>query len=336
MVIPAFDDIQILDLVGPHEVFSTANRFLADTFDELVRPVRRSLGPDPVPYKVEVRTVSAGPIRTSSGLVFQPDRHLGRPAAARASQIDTLLIPGGHGVVDAAPALVPWIAAVAPTCRRITSVCSGSMLLAAAGVLDGRKATSHWTVCELMADTFPAVNVDPDPIFVKDGNVWTSAGVTSGIDLALALVEEDHGVDLARAIARYLVMFVQRPGGQAQFSTQLSTAPAQREPLRDLQAWIVDHPAEDLSVARLAERVHMSARHFSRVFRDEVGQTPADYVEHIRVEAARRHLESTVDTIDAVARRCGFGTTETMQRAFRRVVGVTPSDYRRHFTRSTA
>ncbi len=331
----AFPDLQVLDLTGPYEVFSLAN--------QLVLRGRLGRGPadgrapsDRPPYALEVASLDGAPVRSSGGLTVAVDRRLGSARAAAGRGIDTLVVPGGNGVVDVGPALAPWLAVVGPTCRRVTSVCTGSMLLAAAGLLDGRRATTHWTVCDLLAAQHPSVTVDPDPIFVRDGDVWTSAGITAGIDLALALVEDDLGADAARHIARHLVMFVQRPGGQAQFSTHLAAAPARRSPLRDLQGWIADHPEADLSVAALAERVHMSVRHFSRVFREELGVTPADYVERARVEAARQQLERGDDPVEAIARACGFGTPETMQRTFRRVVGVTPSAYRSHFHRRPA
>jgi transcriptional regulator GlxA family with amidase domain len=216
----------------------------------------------------------------------------------------------------------------------VASVCSGAFILAAAGLLDGRRATTHWSGCDLLARLFPAVTVERDPIFVRDGNVWTSAGITAGIDLALALVEADHGRELALDVSRWLVMFVQRPGGQSQFSAQLAAQVAERDPLRDLQAWIGEHPDAELTVEALADRVAMSPRHFARVFREEVGETPARYVEAVRVEAARRLLERTGRSVDDVASACGFGTAETLQRAFRRRLGVSPGAYRRHFSRS--
>jgi transcriptional regulator GlxA family with amidase domain len=313
-----YPEVQSLDLVGPLEVFATANRFVP--------------GGAPA-YELEVVAVDAGVVRASSGLRLAADRPLGSPSSARNRSIDTLVVAGGQGTEDAIRdgRLVRWLAAVAPGCRRVTSVCSGAFLRAAAGLLDGRRATTHWSECDTLARFFPAVSVEPDPIFVRDGNVATSAGITAGMDLALALVEEDHGREVALEVARWLVMFVQRPGGQSQFSSQLQTQLAERSPLRELQAWIVDHPADDLSVPVLAARVSMSTRHFARVFREEVGATPAAYVEQVRVEAARRLLESTTRAVDDVARACGFGTTETMQRAFHRTVGVTPGEYRRHF-----
>jgi transcriptional regulator GlxA family with amidase domain len=204
-------------------------------------------------------------------------------------------------------------------------------VLAAAGLLDGRRATTHWSECERLATLFPAVTVEADPIFVRDGDVWTSAGVTAGMDLALALVEDDLGADVAREVARWLVLFVQRPGGQAQFSAQLAAQRPERDALRDVTAWMVDHLAADLSVPALARRAGMSTRNFARVFHAELRTTPAAFVETTRLEAARRLLESTDRTIDDIARACGFGTVETMHRTFKRTVRVTPGDYRRHF-----
>jgi transcriptional regulator GlxA family with amidase domain len=209
-------------------------------------------------------------------------------------------------------------------------------VLAEAGLLDGRRATTHWMHCERLAADYPAVTVEPDPIFVRDGDVWTSAGVTAGMDLALALVEDDRGADVALAIARRLVMYVQRPGGQAQFSAALQALRADRDVLRDLQAWLPDHLDADLSVAQLARRAAMSPRHFAREFVAETGVTPARYVEELRVEAARRLLETTRRGVEDVAPACGFGSAETMRRAFLRVVRVSPADYRRRFNKETA
>jgi transcriptional regulator GlxA family with amidase domain len=213
----------------------------------------------------------------------------------------------------------------------VTSVCTGAFLLAEAGVLDGRRATTHWSECATLADRYPQIAVEPDPIYVRDGKVYTSAGVTAGMDLALGLIEEDHGAQVALRTARSLVLFVRRPGGQSQFSAQLTAAPARREPLRDVQAHIAEHPAADLSVPALAARAHMSERNFARAFRAETGMTPAAYVEAARVERARRELETTDLPVQAVAAQCGFGTVETMRRAFARRLGVNPAAYRARF-----
>jgi transcriptional regulator GlxA family with amidase domain len=220
---------------------------------------------------------------------------------------------------------------MAPNVRRIGSVCSGAFILAEAGLLDGRRATTHWGWCKELAQRYPRVKVDPDPIFVRDGSIYTSAGVTAGMDLALALVEEDHGRELALRVARQLVLFLRRPGGQSQFSAQLAVQAADREPLRELQAWIADHLNQDLSVEALADRVAMSPRNFARVFSREVGVTPARFVEQARVEAARRRLEESAHGVDAIASQCGFGTAESMRRAFLRRLHVPPSAYRHRF-----
>jgi transcriptional regulator GlxA family with amidase domain len=218
----------------------------------------------------------------------------------------------------------------------VSSVCTGAFLLAAAGLLDGRRATTHWAWCGELARQHPGVEVDPRPIFVRDDELWTSAGVTAGIDLALAMVEDDLGPDVARQVARWLVVFVQRPGGQAQFSAHLESVPATRAPLRELQSWIAGHLDEDLRVETLASRAAMSTRNFARAFRRETGTTPAAYVEAIRVEAARQRLERSPEPVEQVAARTGFGTPETMRRAFARRVGIPPAEYRARFTRQAA
>ncbi len=231
--------------------------------------------------------------------------------------------------------LLAWLRGATDRSRRVTSVCSGALILAAAGLLDGRRATTHWSVCEIMARLYPDVEVDDDRIFVRDGHVWTSAGVTAGMDLALALVEDDHGRGLALQVARQLVLFTQRSGGQSQFSAQLAVRRAEREPLREVLAHIAEHLDDDLSVPALARRATMSPRTFARTFRAEVGTTPAAFVRASRVEAARRLLEGSDAGMADVARRCGFGTVETMHRAFRRTVNTTPGAYRRHFSPPT-
>jgi transcriptional regulator GlxA family with amidase domain len=271
----------------------------------------------------------AGPVETQSGIAVVARRALG----AVRDGVDTLLVAGGLGTRTALDdrALIGAIRRLAPRVRRLGSVCSGSFLLAEAGLLDGRRATTHWMWCDSLEQRYPRVRVDPDPIFVRDGNVWTSAGVTAGMDLALALVEDDLGRDLALHTARQMVLFLRRPGGQSQFSAQLAVQAADRQPLRELQAWIVDHPDSDCSVPALAQRVAMSPRNFARVFLREIGLTPAHYVERVRVEAARRRLEDSTDGVDAIAASCGFGTAETMRRTFLRHVRVAPSDYRTRF-----
>jgi len=215
-------------------------------------------------------------------------------------------------------------------------VCSGAFLLAEAGLLDGRRATTHWSVCDLLARLYPTVDVDPEPIFVRDGDLYTSAGVTAGMDLALALVEDDLGREVALAVARRLVLFLRRPGNQAQFSAQLSAQLAQRDDVREVQRWIAEHPESDLSVGSLAARAQTSERSFARWFAHEVGVTPGRYVEQVRVEAARRLLEETDGSVALIARSCGFGSAETMRRSFLRALRIGPTEYRRRFHSNAA
>ncbi|MER7973129.1 helix-turn-helix domain-containing protein, partial [Streptomyces sp. NPDC096080] len=229
------------------------------------------------------------------------------------------------------PRLVEWLRAHGPRATRLVSVCTGAIALAAAGLLDGRRVTTHWAYCATLARDHPAVEVDPDPIYVRDGRVSTSAGVTSGIDLALALVEEDLGRDTALTVARHLVVFLRRPGNQAQFSAQLAAQTARREPLREVQQWITEHPADDLSVGALAARAALSPRHFARAFEAETGTTPGRYVDRVRVEHARRLLEDTVDGVEEISRASGYGTPEAMRRAFVKALGTAPAEYRRRF-----
>jgi len=303
----AFPDVQSLDVAGPAEVFAAAS-------DD---------------YRVEVVAPVPGVVRASSGLALWADRAL----ADVRGPLDTLVVAGGEGTpgVLADADVLAAVRRLAPRCTRVASVCSGAFVLAAAGLLDGRRATTHWGWCDVLAEAFPAVTVEPDRIFIRDGNVWTSAGVTAGIDLALAMVEEDVGREVALGVARRLVVFLKRPGGQSQFSAQLSGQLADRPPLGDLQAWIADHLHEDLAIERLAERAAMSVRNFSRTFAREAGVTPARFVERARVDAARRLLEESSASVDDIAARCGFGTAETMRRTFLRSLRVPPTDYRRRF-----
>jgi len=315
VVIVAFPGVQTLDVTGPAEVLRAATLF------------------HPPGYHVTIAAPEAVPLRTST-VSFLPDVRLDQVKG----EIDTLLVAGGVGTLRAQedPWLVDWIADAATRSRRVASVCTGALLLAKAGLLDGRQATTHWASCAELARRYPQVSVEPDRIFVRDGNVATSAGVTAGMDLALALVEEDLGRDVAMEAARWLVVFLQRPGGQAQFSAQLAAQAADRTPLRELQAWIPDHLDEDLSVPALARRACMSDRNFARAFRRETGMTPGAYVEAARVERARIALESGDLPVEIVAGQAGFGTVETMRRAFRRRVGVSPADYRTRFRRQAA
>jgi transcriptional regulator GlxA family with amidase domain len=247
--------------------------------------------------------------------------------------LDTLIIAGGPGVKVAAAEgkFVSWVRARAETARRTASVCTGAYLLAATGMLDGRRAATHWSFCDDLARSFPAVRVESDPIFVRDGSVWTSAGVTAGIDLALALVEEDVGRNVALAVARYLVVFLKRPGGQAQFSAALSLQSGE-EPFGQLHAWINANLSRDLSLPVLASQAAMSERSFSRRYVEATGLTPARAVDRLRVEAARRLLSDTKVPIKRIARQCGFGTEETMRRSFLRLLSASPQDYRARFS----
>ena len=310
-----FDDVQSLDVTGPMEVLTGANTGRAS----------RGQGP-----AYDVRTASLGgrAVRTSSGLRVTPDADLREYRAARP---DLLIVPGGEGSRRPDPELTGWLRAHGRQAGRLVSVCTGAFLLAEAGLLDGRRVTTHWFYCAALAAKYPALSVEPEPIFVRDGNVATSAGVTAGIDLALALVEDDLGRDTALDIARHLVVFLRRPGSQAQFSAQLAGQLASREPLRDVQQWIAEHPAADLSVDTLASQASLSPRQFARAFAAEVGMPPGRYVNRVRLETARRRLEDTGDGIEQTARFCGYGTPEAMRRAFIRALGVGPGEYRRRF-----
>ena len=308
VLVVLFDGIQSLDVTGPMEVFAGASRF-----------------PD-VAYELRTASLDGAPVRSSCGLTLVPDGSL-----ADAPTPHTLLVPGGGGTRVPDPGLVDWLRAHGPLPERLVSVCSGALLLAAAGQLDGHRVTTHWNVCEKLARDHPAVDVDPEPIFVRDGRISTSAGVTAGIDLALALVEEDHGRDTALTVARHLVVFLRRPGGQSQFSAQLSAQTARREPLRDVQHWITEHPGADLSVEALAARARLSPRHFARAFHAETGTTPGRYVDRVRLEHARRLLEDTTDGVAGIARSSGYGTPEAMRRAFVKALGAGPAEYRRRF-----
>lgn len=312
IAIVVFDQLQSLDVFGPVEVFDIANRIA---------------GGDA--YSVELVASTAEPISTTSGVRILPDRAMG---AVRGS-IDTLMIAGGTGVRAAtkdAP-LVRWVARTSARARRTCSVCTGAFLLAEAGLLDGRRATTHWGSCDELAARYPTVRVDPGPIYIREGAISTSAGVTAGIDLSLALVEEDLGAIVARDVARWLVLFLKRPGGQAQFSAPLDGPVASRPRLREVQEWIATHLEGDLTVPVLAAHAFMSERHFARAFRDELGTTPAAYVERLRVDRARSLLESTDAPIESIADSCGFGTVETFRRAFQRRMGASPGQYRDRF-----
>ncbi|MEV8531847.1 GlxA family transcriptional regulator [Streptomyces sp. NPDC051211] len=312
VLVVLYDGVQSLDVTGPVEVFAAAVHF------------PQAAG------GYRIRTVSPGglPVRTSSVLTLVPD---GALEDAEPGADTTVLVPGGQYSGDFDRRLTDWLRAHGGRAGRLVSVCTGGLLLAEAGLLDGHRATTHWNACERMARDYPAVRVDPDPIYVRDGKVATSAGVTAGIDLALALVEEDLGRDVAMTIARHLVVFLRRPGNQAQFSAQLAAQTARREPLRDVQQWITEHPGENLSVEALAARAALSPRHFARAFQAETGVTPGRYVERVRVEHARRLLEDSSEGVAQISRACGYGNPEALRRAFVRTMGQPPAEYRRRF-----
>src|SRR3984957_18993607 len=310
---------QILDVAGPFQVFTRASELF----------VKQQPGSTAV-YSVEIITSSPKAVLdTSCGLQIVAHETFRRVRG----DIDTLLIAGGDAVEndETGIQIVHWLRSVAGRIRRIGSVCTGSMLLARAGLLNGRKATTHWKWCEILAKKYPSIEVFPDRIYVRDGNVYTSAGVTAGMDLALALVEEDHGSRLALEVARDLVLYLRRPGGQSQFSVALSTQLSDRKPLRDLAAWMLDNLSSPLNVQVLAKHVAMSPRNFARIFAREMRTTPAKYVEHLRVEMARRRLEETQHSLKQIAGECGFGNTKSMRGVFQRALRITPGEYRQRF-----
>ncbi len=325
VVVLAFEQAQLLDVAGPVQTFASAN--------EIANKIAK--GAHGAPYRVVVVSRRGGPVTTTSGLplVTRPlARTLGK------ARIDTLIIPGGGGVQNAVKeaATVDWVRRQAASVRRIASVCTGAFLLAEAGVLAGRRATTHWQFCARLAQQYPDIQVDADPIYVRDGRIWTSAGITAGIDLSLALVQEDLGRKVAMAVARHLVVFLNRPGGQSQFSAPLEAqaaaadgnAPNHFAPLHD---WIAENVGGDLRVERLAEQAGMSPRSFARIYAAKMGVTPARMVERIRVEAVRRSLEESDLPIKRIAALCGFGQEERLRRAFARQVGTTPAEYRQRF-----
>jgi transcriptional regulator GlxA family with amidase domain len=313
----AFANVQLLDVSGPLQVFASAN----------VQMLENGLV---APYSPTVIARENGSVISSAGLGLHTHPLPQTPS-------DTLIIAGGRGVHSALQdqALLQWVRHQASSARRVASVCTGAFMLAEAGVLDGHRVVTHWDSCDELARRYPALHVDPEPIFINEEALWTSAGVTAGIDLALALVEADLGRNIALAVARDLVVFLKRPGGQSQFSTALSMQHATRSQdsrFGDLHAWILDNLASDLSVATLAAQVGMSERSFVRHYRAHTGNTPARAIEQLRVEAARRLLGDSALPIKRIADRCGFGTEETLRRSFLRAVSVTPQAYRERFS----
>lgn len=311
-----YEDAQSLDLVGPLEVFASATR--------LAELAGRRVG-----YEVSLLSPDGAPIRCSSGLHLLTDG----PVSSDSGSFHTLLVGGGRGSrrIHTDSPWLPKLAELSRRAKRVGSICTGAFVLAKIGLLKGRRATTHWQWCKKLAELHPEVRVEPDQIYVNDGRIWTSAGVTAGMDLALALVEADLGRDLALDTARQLVMYVQRSGGQSQFSPQLAAQFSERPRLRELQQRIQAEPAADHSVPALARRAAMSPRHFARVFQRELGVTPAAYVESVRLDLSRRLLEETERSIDEIAGVAGFGCSESLRRAFSRRLGTTPRDYRARF-----
>jgi transcriptional regulator GlxA family with amidase domain len=314
VVLVGFDGMQLLNLVGPAEMLDAATQVLGDGRG----------------YRVTIATPDGAPVRGSAGMRIAADKSLGH---VRLRTVDTLIVGGGMrvGEVVGDQRLTSGLRRVSAGARRTCSVCTGAFLLAGAGLLDGKSATTHWAFCAELARRHPRVAVEPDQIFVRDGATMTSAGATAGMDLTLALIEEDHGPDVARAVARWTVMFLQRPGGQSQFSERLALPTTSAGPLRVVLDAVVADPAADHRLAQLAKRAAVSERHLRRLFADQTATTPARFVERVRVEAARERLERTSSRVETVADDCGFGSPETMRRAFLRVLGVGPSDYRARF-----
>ncbi|MEU6513199.1 GlxA family transcriptional regulator [Streptomyces sp. NPDC046978] len=306
----AFDQVQLLDVTGPAEVFTTANAYGAH-------------------YDVRIVSVTGEDVRTSSGVRVGVDGG----AESLPERVGTLVVPGcvpwQRAIADRV--LIGLTTALAERSRRIASVCAGAFVLAETGVLDGRRAATHWELTGELAAAYPKVEVQADPVFVRDGDIATSAGVTAGIDLSLALVEEDHGSDLARSVARHLVVFMARPGGQSQFSVRMAPREAQHPAVRQAMNVIAADPRADCSLDGIARHVGLSSRHLTRLFRNEVGMTPGQYLESVRLEAAQALLEAGNDSIDVVAEESGFGSAETMRRVFQLTLGVAPTTYRARF-----
>ncbi|MET0390087.1 MAG: GlxA family transcriptional regulator [Polyangiales bacterium] len=324
IVIVALPACAALDVVGPYEVFAGAR-------EGLQRRGARDLGYEPMVVGID----NTG-IPSESGLGLQAHGSLAQLVRKRAP-LHTLLIAGGSGARAAVNdrRVLRWVQLLAARAERVASVCTGAFVLAAAGLLDGRRATTHWAYCRQLAESFPRVKVEPDPIYIEDGRIWTSAGVTAGMDLALAMVERDCGHALSAAVARHYVMFIRRAGGQSQFSPHLTASRAHSPSLRELHDFISEHPGEQLDVPSLAKRAGMSVRNFSRRFRAELGVPPAAYIERVRLEHARALLEDSTHGIDEVATRAGFGQAETLRRVFARHIGLSPREYRARFRKRT-
>ncbi|MFH9657592.1 GlxA family transcriptional regulator [Streptomyces sp. NPDC017248] len=318
IVIVLFEGVDLLDVTGPPEVFSLARR-----------ETEEAAG-----YDVALAAETMDPITTAAGVRVLPDVTF---AELTRRSIDTLVVPGAvevdgqhrvQALVD--PAVVERVRQLAPRTRRITSVCVGAHILAASGLLDGKRATTHWSTAQQLAADHPAVEVDSDPIFIREGNVWTGAGISACLDLSLALIADDLGEAVALRVARQLVMYLKRPSGQSQFSVPLEQVSATRR-IEDLRHHILRHIAEPLTVAHLAAHAHVSDRQLTRIFKTELGTTPHVYIESVRVERARHELETTDATLERIATACGFGTVDTLVRAFRRRLDTTPTEYRRRF-----
>jgi transcriptional regulator GlxA family with amidase domain len=312
VVMLVYPGVMTMDIFGPLEAFATANMIAG-------RPL----------YRLAIAGMSMAPVATSLGIRITPSVAV----ADIQEPIDTLLVSGGFGQAEASgdEHLLTWLRAGRRQARRCGSICTGAFVLAAAGLLDGRRATTHWAMAEELGRRYPQVSVEVDRIFVRDGSVYTSAGVTAGIDLALGMIEEDHGRTLALRAARSLVVHLKRAGGQSQFSNLLIAQFAASPAVRLVQEWALENLAADLSVKTLAVRAHMSERTFRRAFAEETGETPRDFVERIRIDAARGLFEEAQLPAQAVATRCGFETVDNLRRAFVRRLGVTPQQYRQRF-----
>ncbi|HEU0225617.1 MAG TPA: DJ-1/PfpI family protein [Steroidobacteraceae bacterium] len=311
-----FPQAQILDIVGPLEVFSRTARWLGE-----------HCGTRTPAYAVEFVAARAGPVAMSNGLQLVATRRYQDLDA-----VDTLLVAGGLGWEAAIRdrKMMDWIAAQAARVGRLGSICNGALLLAAAGLLNGRAATTHWAYLDRLGALAPEARLDRDALYVRSGNIYTSAGVTAGMDLALALVEQDHGKATALAVAQELVLFLKRPGGQSQFSRHLQ-AQRRDDLFGELELWMLENPGEDLSVDRLARRMSMSPRHFARLFSERLGESPGAYARRMRVEQARRRIEEGATKLKQVARECGFADEQSLRRGFQAVVGITPAEYRQRF-----